>query len=126
MSSLLSFVLLLVLQNVPPDMVQIPAGEYWMGRTHMWLLDELSMNLTPRLDDQPVHRINVDAFLMDKYEVSNENYAKFTAATAWVSLSVREGERMWVWEATLDGKHWPNLIRKGVRTLLASSQKKGS
>jgi formylglycine-generating enzyme required for sulfatase activity len=98
MNHLISFLLLAVLQNVPADMVQIPAGEYWMGRTHMWLLDELSMNLTPRLDDQPVHRIYIDSFLMDKYEVTNERYVKFVEATGhrkpfhWIGGKVPAGK----------------------------------
>src|SRR5215467_14268162 len=98
MNHLVLFLWLAVFQNVPADMVQIPAGEFWMGRTHMWLLDELSMNLTPRLDDQPVHRIYIDSFLMDKYEVTNENYAKFTAATShrkpfhWIAGKIESGK----------------------------------
>jgi len=85
-------------QEVPADMSLIPAGEFWMGRTHMWLLDELSMNLTPRLDDQPAHRVHMDGFLMDKYEVSNEAYSKFTDSTGhrkpfhWIGGKVPQGK----------------------------------
>ena len=58
-------------------MVQIPAGEFWMGRSFNWLLDELSMHLRPRLDDQPVHLVTIDSFWIDRYEVTQEQYARF-------------------------------------------------
>lgn len=98
MSHLISLILLVVLQTGTEGMVQIPAGEFWMGRNHMWLVDELSMNLSPRLDDQPVHRIAIDAFLMDKFEVTNESYSKFTGATGhrkpfhWIGGKVPAGK----------------------------------
>jgi formylglycine-generating enzyme required for sulfatase activity len=63
------------------EMVQIPAGEFWMGRTFNWLLDELGMHLRPRLDDQPAHLVYIDSFWMDKYEVTSEKYARFAEAT---------------------------------------------
>ena len=50
------------------DMVLIPAGEFQMGSN-----DGLS-------DEQPVHTVYVDAFYMDKYEVTNAQYKKFVDA----------------------------------------------
>ena len=49
------------------DMMLIPAGEFQMGS------NESS-------DEQPVHTIYVDAFYMDKYEVTNAQYKKFVDA----------------------------------------------
>jgi iron(II)-dependent oxidoreductase len=74
-------VLPIAAQDAPDNMVHIPGGEFWMGRTHMWLIDELGMHLRPRLDDQPAHLIHIDSFFVDKYEVTNADYAKFTDAT---------------------------------------------
>ena len=68
-------------QSLDPSMVSIPAGEFWMGRTHVWLLDELSMNLNLRLDDQPAHLVSLATFDMDPYEVTNDDYRGFVDAT---------------------------------------------
>jgi len=50
-------------------MVLIPAGEFTMG-THYGNRDE-----------KPVHKVYLDAFYMDKYEVTNEQYKKFIDST---------------------------------------------
>src|SRR5438034_10332117 len=91
------------------DMVQIPAGEFWMGRTFNWLLDELGMHLRPRLDDQPVHLVHLDSYWMDKYEVTNENYARFAEATGrrkpfhWIGGKIPPGqEKFPVYNVTWD------------------------
>lgn len=54
---------------VPTDMISIPGGEFSMGR-----------------DDgndyeKPVHSVNVESFLVDKYEVTNEQYSQFVRQT---------------------------------------------
>ena len=54
----------------PEDMVSIPAGEFEMGSG-----DPESDN-----DEQPVHIIYVNAFYMDKYEVTNLEYQQFVLA----------------------------------------------
>ena len=87
----------LLAQN-PPDMILIPAGDFWMGRQHMWLIDELSMHLRLRLDDTPAHLTYLDGYYIDKYETTNEQYAKFIAATKrrkpfhWVGGKFPEGK----------------------------------
>ncbi|MBN1492349.1 MAG: formylglycine-generating enzyme family protein, partial [Phycisphaerae bacterium] len=50
---------------VPPGMVLIPAGEFQMG-------DTFNEGGT---DERPVHAVYVDAFYMDRYEVTNQQYA---------------------------------------------------
>ena len=47
------------------DMVLIPAGEFQMGSNN------------GNMDEKPVHTVYVDAFYMDKYEVTNAQYKKF-------------------------------------------------
>ena len=54
--------------GTPPGMVLIPAGEFQMGGA------EAEANETP------VHTVYVDAFYMDKYEVTNAKYAAFLNA----------------------------------------------
>jgi iron(II)-dependent oxidoreductase len=79
-------------------MAPIPAGEFWMGRSYNWLLDELGMHLRVRLDDQPVHSVYLDAYWIDKYEVSNQDYARFVQATGhrkpfhWIGGKVPAGQ----------------------------------
>ena len=51
--------------SIPTGMVLIPAGEFQMGSN------------TGDDDEKPVHTVYVDAFYMDKYEVTNAQYKKF-------------------------------------------------
>jgi sulfatase modifying factor 1 len=73
------FLLLLVgfVPQAPPDMISIPAGEFWMGRTHYFLIDEVGWLERDRRDDMPAHKTYVDGFSLDKYEVTNEQYFRF-------------------------------------------------
>jgi len=57
-------------QEVPLNMVLIPAGEFTMGKN--------SPNPT---DWQPEHKVSIDAFYMDKYEVTNKQYYEFCKET---------------------------------------------
>ena len=63
------------------DMVSIPAGDFWMGRYHLWLIDEIGWQARDRMDDRPMHLVYLDAFLIDRYEVTNGNYARFVEET---------------------------------------------
>lgn len=55
-------------------MVLIPAGDFLMG----------SSDDDSELDERPEHRVWVDAFYLDKYEVSNARYDKFLEETGRV------------------------------------------
>ncbi|NOY72659.1 MAG: formylglycine-generating enzyme family protein [Gammaproteobacteria bacterium] len=57
------------LGDQPNEMIAIPAGAFIKG-TH---------NRQP--DEGPQHTVNTDAYLIDKYEVSNLQYAKFNKET---------------------------------------------
>ena len=65
-----------------PTRVAIPAGEFWMGRTRLWLMDEIGWQVRERMDDRPVHRVRLPAFSLDVYEVTNADYARFAANPA--------------------------------------------
>jgi formylglycine-generating enzyme required for sulfatase activity len=58
-----------------PGMVFVPAGEFVMGRD-MKNADTLPVARTP---EHPWHIVHVDAFFIDKYEVTNNEYEAFTA-----------------------------------------------
>jgi formylglycine-generating enzyme required for sulfatase activity len=64
------------------DVVTVPAGEYWMGRTRLWLIDEIGWQVRDRADDRPVHRVVLPAFSMDAHEVTSGEYAAFVASPA--------------------------------------------
>ena len=68
-------------QTPPQGMASIPAGEFWMGRVHYFLIDEVGWLERDRRDDLPAHKVYIDAFSMDKYEVTNAEFARFLDAT---------------------------------------------
>jgi iron(II)-dependent oxidoreductase len=84
MAILLMLPLLLALpQNGPPaGMALIPAGEFWMGRVHMFRPDEQGYFLRLRIDDVPAHLIHIDSFYIDKQEVTHDAYARFVQAAS--------------------------------------------
>src|ERR1051325_6020874 len=65
----------------PQEMVQIPAGKFWMGRAYTLYVDSADLIPRDKLDDRPANNVYLDAFYIDKYEVTNEEYAKFVQAT---------------------------------------------
>jgi formylglycine-generating enzyme required for sulfatase activity len=65
-----------------PERVTIPAGEFWMGRTRLWLMDEIGWQIRERYDDRPVHRVRLAAYALDTHEVTNAAYAAFAATAA--------------------------------------------
>jgi formylglycine-generating enzyme required for sulfatase activity len=60
----------------PEGMVWIPAGEFWMGSEEF-------------ADAQPVHRVRLAGFWMDRTEVTNEQFARFVEATGYVTVAER-------------------------------------
>jgi formylglycine-generating enzyme required for sulfatase activity len=54
-------------------MVLVPAGTYWMGLSEEEGLD----------DEQPRHQVYLNAYYIDKYEVTTERYAKFLSFSGW-------------------------------------------
>ncbi|MDH4064804.1 MAG: formylglycine-generating enzyme family protein [Acidobacteriota bacterium] len=63
-------------------MVVVPGGDFWMGRTRLWLIDEIGWQMRERMDDRPVHRVTLAPFSVDVHEVSNADFAAFVSATA--------------------------------------------
>ena len=59
------------------NMVWIPGGEFRMG----------SDNHYP--EEAPAHRVRVNGFWMDKFTVTNRDFARFVEATGYVTLAER-------------------------------------
>lgn len=74
--------------SVPTGMVWIPGGEFSMGaKAPHDMRDVVGMQATT--DSRPVHRVAVDGFWMDATEVTNEQFARFVAATGYVTVAER-------------------------------------
>jgi formylglycine-generating enzyme len=64
----------------PPGMVWIPGGTFMMG-------SDVKKHEGPR------HTVSVDGFWMDETEVTNAEWAKFVAATSYVTMAERVPKR---------------------------------
>src|SRR5438034_1293349 len=88
----------LAAQTTASNMVQIPAGKFWMGRAYTLYVDSADLVPRDKLDDRPANNVYLDAFSIDKYEVTNEDYAKFVQATGarapwhWPEGKVEKGK----------------------------------
>ncbi len=71
--------------NVENSMVLIPAGEFEMGsRRSLLELNPVDLMNTDRHNlgpENPAHRVHLDDYHIDKYEVTNAEYQKFVQAT---------------------------------------------
>jgi formylglycine-generating enzyme required for sulfatase activity len=76
----------------------VPAGDFWMGRVHFFAMHEYGFLARDRLDDFPAHLVSLDAFYIDKYEVTNSAYKLFAAETKretpwdWPAGNILKGE----------------------------------
>ena len=71
----------------PEGMVWIPGGEFSMGAAvngHGSCEMPMASN-----DAEPIHRVRVDGFWMDKTAVTNEQFEKFVKATGYVTIAER-------------------------------------
>ncbi|MBL8218424.1 MAG: formylglycine-generating enzyme family protein [Bryobacterales bacterium] len=76
-----SGLLLLSVALQAQDMVQIPAGEFTMGRTKLTPDDKTTMRPIVLLDDRPDHKVYLDAYQLDRTEVTHRQYEEFVKAT---------------------------------------------
>src|SRR3989304_1877799 len=64
-------------ENTPEGMVYIPGGRFIMGSTGQ----EGKVGFQIGVDEMPQRVINLAAFYIDKYEVTNSQYQKFIDVT---------------------------------------------
>ena len=82
--------------SVPADMVLIPSGEFQMGSSYS----------EADSDEKPVHTVYVDAFYMDKHEVTNAQFKAFVDANPqWqkvrISRDYHDGEYLNYWNGNI-------------------------
>jgi formylglycine-generating enzyme required for sulfatase activity len=68
-------------------MVWIPGGEFMMGAQYDSQGNDVCMRAT--YDSRPIHRVYVDGFYLDKTDVTNDEFARFVAATGYVTVAER-------------------------------------
>jgi formylglycine-generating enzyme required for sulfatase activity len=71
-------------------MVLVPAGEFIMGSDGDEL-DRLKASRETFGDEIPRHRVYLDAFYIDKYEVTNARFQQFVQPTGHRTHAEREG-----------------------------------
>jgi formylglycine-generating enzyme required for sulfatase activity len=75
--------------HTPKGMVWIPGGQFSMGCRSPSSDNCTMATMTAGDDAQPVHRVYVDGFWMDKTDVTNEEFEKFVKATGYVTVAER-------------------------------------
>jgi sulfatase modifying factor 1 len=87
--------------NLHEGMIWIPGGDFWMGGPPKSETVQVANNLRPGLpvcreladgfsDAEPHIRVHVDGFWMDRTVVTNEEFAKFVEATAYLTVAERQ------------------------------------
>jgi sulfatase modifying factor 1 len=69
--------------SITPSLVEIPGGTFLMGDESRWAY--------PGDGEGPVHAVELDAFAIDAYAVTNARFAEFVAATGWATDAERYG-----------------------------------
>jgi formylglycine-generating enzyme required for sulfatase activity len=97
------------------EMVLVPAGEFWMGSSQAEVDEfragcrrsgvEESFCKTWGASEMPQHRVTLDAFYLDRYEVSNALFERFVWSARHRTTAERDGHG-WVWRQK-DGKLQP-------------------
>jgi formylglycine-generating enzyme required for sulfatase activity len=85
------------------EMVLVPAGEFLMGSDDDEI-DQRHVKPEAVANAMPRHRVSMDAFYIDQYEVTNALFQQFVHATGYRTLAEREG---WSWVAT--GNQWEEV-----------------
>ncbi|WP_040493038.1 formylglycine-generating enzyme family protein [Ilumatobacter nonamiensis] len=63
--------------DATPDRVDLAGGEFTMGSDDHYP------------EESPTHRVRVDAFAIDRFEVTNARFAEFVEATGYVTIAER-------------------------------------
>ena len=107
---------------VPENMVLIPAGEFEMGSNdELYRSSLFSSSGIAGADEKPMHTVYVDAFYMDKYEVTNAQYKKFVEANPqWGKVLLPAGTVLTVNGRRIESGMKKEEIEEIFRTLKTS------
>ncbi|WP_084080105.1 formylglycine-generating enzyme family protein [Edaphobacter aggregans] len=75
--------------KTPVGMVWIPGGEFSMGAQDPPDKERDHVGMKATVDSRPIHRVYIDGFWMDKTDVTNAEFARFVAATHYVTQAER-------------------------------------
>lgn len=84
-------------QVAPQDgmlQVYIPAGEFLMGATDAQAQEHFQKHKMPLLGATPQHKVYLDAYWIDKTDVTNAMFRKFVDATDYKTDAEKEGSGM--------------------------------
>ena len=88
-----------IASDEPPGMVLVPEGEFTMGSRFVG-------GFGPLRDGQPVHSVRLGAYWIDQYEVTNEAFGRFVAATGHTTTAEEKG-LSWVF---ISGPTWQRVL----------------
>lgn len=97
------------------SMVLIPAGEFTMGSNDA------------DADEKPSHRVSLDGFYLDKYEMTNKLFQRFVQATGYQTTAEKEGSA-WVYVQGHIDRKWEQVrganwrMPEGGQTVFASNR----
>jgi sulfatase modifying factor 1 len=77
--------------ETPAGMVLVPGGEFVMGSESFYE------------DEKPAHGVMVNDFFLDRYEVTNAQFASFVKATGYITRAERDGHS---WAYFEGGTEW--------------------
>ncbi len=81
--------------SAPADMVLVPAGEFLMGSTNADIDQAQAWSGKSRYefeDEFPQHTVYLDAYYIDKFEVTNAQFEAFVNATGYRTTAEEKGE----------------------------------
>ncbi len=78
------------------EMILVPAGEFTMGLTEAQLekVEQLGGSAARNGNALPAHKVNLPAYYIDTYEVTNDDYKKFVDATGHTPPEHWEGGKI--------------------------------
>ncbi|WP_245898701.1 formylglycine-generating enzyme family protein [Chitinophaga niastensis] len=76
-----------------PDVVLVPKGRYWVGKQHHLL--------------NPLREVYVDSFYIAVYETTNQQFARFISATAYITDAEKKHDAL-VFRPGLQEFEWAN------------------